>query len=85
MTELDSIMAEVRHVLAAKETEISKAGNCAIGFVKDAFIKRRKEVDGFERSMPNLLKNNGSEKQDIIKKFKNDAHELIGGITRILV
>jgi vacuolar-type H+-ATPase subunit H len=85
MKQLDSIMAEVRCALAAKENEINKAGNCAIGFVKDAFIKRRKEVSSFERSMPDLCKWKDSEKQNIIEKFKNDARELIGEITGILV
>jgi hypothetical protein len=85
MRELDLIMAEVRCTLAAKENEINKAGNCAIGFVKDAFIKRRKEVSSFECSMSDLHRQKDSEKHRIIEKFKNDAHELIGEITRILV
>ncbi|MDB5144992.1 MAG: hypothetical protein JWQ66_3705 [Mucilaginibacter sp.] len=85
MNELDLVMAEVRCALAAKENEIKKAGNCAIGFVKDAFAKRRKEVSNFERSMPDLYRKKDTEKQNTIEKFKNDARELIGEIARILV
>jgi vacuolar-type H+-ATPase subunit H len=85
MRELDSIMAEVRDALAAKENEINKAGNCAIAFVKDAFTKRRKEVSSFECSMPDLHKRKDSEKHNIVERFRNDAHELIGEIASILV
>jgi hypothetical protein len=35
--------------------------------------------------MPDLRKKKDSEKQSIIEKFKNDAHELIHEIARILV
>jgi vacuolar-type H+-ATPase subunit H len=85
MSELNLIIVEVRLALVAKENEINKAGNCAIGFVKDAFTKRRKEVSSLERSMPDLRKKKDSEKQSIIEEFKNDAHELIREIARILV
>ncbi|MFA6086307.1 hypothetical protein [Mucilaginibacter sp.] len=58
MSELNLIMAEVRLALAAKENEINKVGDCVIGFVKDAFKKRRMEVSSFERS--NGKKQNGN-------------------------
>jgi hypothetical protein len=85
MSELNLIMVEVRLALAAKENEINKVGDCAIGFVKEAFKKRRMEVSSFERSMLDLRKKKESEKQSIIEKFKNDAHELIHEIAIILV
>lgn len=85
MSELNLIMVEVRLALTAKENEINKVGDCVIGFVKDAFKKRRMEVSSFERSMLDLRKKKDSEKQNIIEKFKNDAHELIHEIARILV
>jgi hypothetical protein len=84
MKELEEIVAELKKALAAKGKEIDMAGCCAIMPVKDAFKLREMEVVSFERSTYKVMADS-TIKSALIERYRNDAHELLGMISRILV
>jgi hypothetical protein len=70
--------------LAAKSKEIETAGCCAIKPVKDAFRMRQMEVVSFERSTFKITVDTAV-KSAMIAKYRNDAQELLGMISKIIV
>ena len=84
MKELDAIVAEVKEALAAKGKEIEAAGYSVIKPVTDAYLMRVKEVVSFERSTLNVL-DDSTFTTLTMSRYRNDAHELLTMISRLVV
>jgi hypothetical protein len=84
MKELDAIVAEVKEALTAKGKEIKAAGCSVISPVTEAFLMRQREVAAFERSTLNIT-DDSSVTPSMMIEYKNDAHELLGMISKLRV
>ncbi|WP_157543806.1 hypothetical protein [Mucilaginibacter paludis] len=84
MNEIENIISEVKHTLAAKQKEMKAIGDGIIAYTAESFRNREMEVFAFEVDA-RKLGGQSAIAAEMVTKCKNDAQELMIAIDKIKV